>query len=177
MFIVTDYAALTKVLYYTSQLGLKKRWSNFLGRLAGKGLTSLLSFVLSYCEVVTFPLVSWVRCGAWLYWFLIFALCPTLSSTSCDCMFQWFWHWAGVQHLALPLWYSVVVIFCFPTKNVLFLIETFHLLFPMITHNLYKSNPFIKLCLGFIGMDSVIIDLSPALYRDTLTKEIYTIPL
>ena len=30
---------------------------------AGKGLTSRLSFVMSNCEVVTFPLVSWVRCG------------------------------------------------------------------------------------------------------------------
>ena len=30
---------------------------------AGKGLTSLLSFVVSNCEYVTFPLVSWVRCG------------------------------------------------------------------------------------------------------------------
>ena len=27
------------------------------------GLTSLLSFVVSNCEFVTFPLVSWVRCG------------------------------------------------------------------------------------------------------------------
>ena len=26
-----------------------------------------------YCEFVTFPLVSWVRCGTWLYRFLIFA--------------------------------------------------------------------------------------------------------
>ena len=31
---------------------------------AGKGLTSWPSFVMSYCEVVTFPLVSCVRCGA-----------------------------------------------------------------------------------------------------------------
>ena len=31
---------------------------------AGKGLAPLLSFVMSYCEVITFPLVSWVRCGA-----------------------------------------------------------------------------------------------------------------
>ena len=31
---------------------------------AGKGLTSWLSFVMSRCEVVTLPLVSWVRCGA-----------------------------------------------------------------------------------------------------------------
>ena len=30
---------------------------------AGKGLTCWLSFVVSYCEFVTFPLVSWVRCG------------------------------------------------------------------------------------------------------------------
>ena len=31
---------------------------------AGKGLTSWLSFVVSNYEFVTFPLVSWVRCGA-----------------------------------------------------------------------------------------------------------------
>ena len=31
---------------------------------AGKGLTSWLSFVVSNCEFVTFPLVSWVRCGS-----------------------------------------------------------------------------------------------------------------
>ena len=31
---------------------------------AGKGLTSWLSFVMSNCEVVTYPLVSWVRSGA-----------------------------------------------------------------------------------------------------------------
>ena len=30
---------------------------------AGKGLTSWLSFVVSRCEFVTLPLVSWVRCG------------------------------------------------------------------------------------------------------------------
>ena len=30
---------------------------------AGKGLTSSLSFVVFYCELVTFPLVSWVRYG------------------------------------------------------------------------------------------------------------------
>ena len=44
---------------------------------AGKGQTSWLSFVVSYCENVTFPLVSWVRCGTWLYRFLIFA--PSLT--------------------------------------------------------------------------------------------------
>ena len=29
----------------------------------GKGLTSWLSFVVSNCAFVTFPLISWVRCG------------------------------------------------------------------------------------------------------------------
>ena len=31
---------------------------------AGKGLTSWLSFVMSNYDVVIFPLVSWVKCGA-----------------------------------------------------------------------------------------------------------------
>ena len=31
--------------------------------IAGKGMTSWLSFVMSNCEFVTFSLVSWVRCG------------------------------------------------------------------------------------------------------------------
>ena len=31
--------------------------------LLGKRMTSWLSFVASNCEFVTFPLVSWVRCG------------------------------------------------------------------------------------------------------------------
>ena len=30
---------------------------------AGKGLTSLVSFGVFNCEFVTFPSVSWVRCG------------------------------------------------------------------------------------------------------------------
>ena len=42
-----------------------------------KGLTSWLSFVMSECEFATFPLVSWVWCGTWLYRFLIFALFHT----------------------------------------------------------------------------------------------------
>ena len=31
---------------------------------AGNRLTSWLSVVMSNCDVVTFPLVSWVTCGA-----------------------------------------------------------------------------------------------------------------
>ena len=47
----------------------------------GKGLISWLSFVMSICEFVTIPLVSWVRCGTCLYRLLIFALFLTLQNT------------------------------------------------------------------------------------------------
>ena len=46
-------------LYFCSHLFIDALWSP-----AGKGLTPWLSFMMSNCEVVTFPLVSWVRCGA-----------------------------------------------------------------------------------------------------------------
>ena len=45
---------------------------------AGKELTSWLSFAVSKCEFVTFPLVFWVRCGTLLYRFLVVA--PLLTS-------------------------------------------------------------------------------------------------
>ena len=43
---------------------------------------SWLSFVVSKCEFVTFPLVSWVGCGTWLHRFLIFAPLLTLITPS-----------------------------------------------------------------------------------------------
>ena len=46
----------------------------------GHLLPSWLSFVVSYCEFVNFPLVSWVSRGTWLYWFLILA--PLLTFTT-----------------------------------------------------------------------------------------------
>ena len=46
-------------LCFCARLFIDGLWS-----LAGKGLTFWLSFVMSNCEVITFPLVSWVRCGA-----------------------------------------------------------------------------------------------------------------
>ena len=45
-------------LFCLARLLLCALWSP-----AGEGLTSLLSFVVSNCEFVTFPLVSWARCG------------------------------------------------------------------------------------------------------------------
>ena len=44
-----------------------------------------------FCEFVTFPLVSWVRCGTWLYRFLIFAtllLCSLYNSFSLYFLFS-----------------------------------------------------------------------------------------
>ena len=47
------------VFVMLSRLFIAALWSP-----AGKGLTTWLSSVMSNCDVVTFPLVSWVRCGA-----------------------------------------------------------------------------------------------------------------
>ena len=47
---------------------------------AGKGLDSWLSFVVSNCKFVTFPLVSWVRCGT-VYPLYNDTVCSKLSLT------------------------------------------------------------------------------------------------
>ena len=62
------------LLCFRASLLIDALWSP-----AGKGLTSWLSIVMSNCEVVSFPLVSWVRCGALLYRVLIFALFLTYN--------------------------------------------------------------------------------------------------
>ena len=50
---------------------------SYRGKLNNSYLLALVCGV--YCEFVTFPLVTWVRCGTWLYRFLIFAPLPTLD--------------------------------------------------------------------------------------------------
>ena len=65
-----------------------------------------ISFVVSYCEFVTFPLVSWVRCGTWLYRFLIFAPLLTLhhlpkmgkKGVTTSCILPWY-HWPWNKHI------------------------------------------------------------------------------
>ena len=47
------------LLFFRVRLFICALWSP-----AGKGLTSWPSFVMSGCKVVTFSLLSWVRCGA-----------------------------------------------------------------------------------------------------------------
>ena len=63
---------------------------------AWKGLTSWLSLVVYKCELVTFPLVSWVRCRTWLYRFLICA--PLLT------LFQHSWK----KKINQIIWFSLV---------------------------------------------------------------------
>ena len=46
------------LLYLCARLFICALWSP-----TGKGLTSLLMFVVSNCEFVTFSFVSWVSCG------------------------------------------------------------------------------------------------------------------
>ena len=46
------------LVYLSARLFICALWSP-----AGKGLTSWLLFVVYICEFVSFPSVSWVRCG------------------------------------------------------------------------------------------------------------------
>ena len=52
-----DYVCLVFVMH-RARLFISALWSP-----AGKELIPWLSFVMSNCEVVTFLLVSWIRCG------------------------------------------------------------------------------------------------------------------
>ena len=52
------FLSILRLLCLCARLFICALWSP-----AGKWLTSLLSFMVSYCEFVTFPLVSWVRYG------------------------------------------------------------------------------------------------------------------
>ena len=53
------WLVLLVLLFFHARLFVDALWSP-----AGKGLTSWLSFVVAHCDVVTFLLVSWFRCGA-----------------------------------------------------------------------------------------------------------------
>ena len=50
----------------------------------------LLALVCSvYCEFVTFPLVSWVRFGTWLYRWLIFATLLSMTISLNNILYRW----------------------------------------------------------------------------------------
>ena len=67
-----------------SRLSIAALWSP-----AGKGPDLLALVGDVYCILFLSHVVSWVRCGAWLYRFLIFALLFYFDavgwSTVCDC--------------------------------------------------------------------------------------------
>ena len=93
---------------------------------AGKGLTSWLSFVASSVSLslshwypgsgvvldcidswsmhhyLLFPLVSWVRCGTWLYWFLIFV--PLLSLLYHISIIKQSRPWSGSSYKSCLIW-------------------------------------------------------------------------
>ena len=56
-----DHLCYTSLVFVMFSCAL---FTDALWLLAWKGLTTWLSFFISNCEVVTFPLVFWVRCGA-----------------------------------------------------------------------------------------------------------------
>ena len=56
---IIDVISVLFLSCFRARLFIDALWSP-----AGKGLTSWLSSVMSNCEVVTFLLVSWVRCVA-----------------------------------------------------------------------------------------------------------------
>ena len=55
---IIHFISVVCLLWFCARLFIVALWSP-----AGKGLISWLSLVIYNCEFVTFPLVSWVRCG------------------------------------------------------------------------------------------------------------------
>ena len=84
-------------VYFHARLLVGALWSP-----AGKGLTSWLSFVMSSCDVVTFPLVSLVRCGAWLYRFLIFVLFLTFVGTHAETLWVLYSFLRSLSYIGKP---------------------------------------------------------------------------
>ena len=66
---------------------------------AGKGLTFSLSFVVSNCEFVTFPSVSWVRCGTWSPF--AFGRYNDTSDFQLLAFKEWYLIWIEDKHLDL----------------------------------------------------------------------------
>ena len=101
------------LLCFSTHLFIDAFWSP-----AGRGPTSWLSFVMSNCEDITFLLVSWVRRGASLYGFLIFAFfltlvcCLSLSTWDLfDCSLLSSWTCLGVRFCLYGLVWFFAFIF------------------------------------------------------------------
>ena len=130
------------VLFYYAftHVYLLMPWSDLLGR---------LSFV-SNCDRVTFPLVSWVRCGAWLYRFLIFAFFLLLLVALN--------HW-GPQGVCAPLIHeNNALISPYPWKKIPQLPESIFALFPKI-FNFNSASPQIPQNMGQFSLKSIFLSI------------------
>ena len=94
------------LLCFRGHLFIDDLWSP-----AGNRQTSWLSFVMSNSEIVTLPLAFWVRCGAWLYRFLIQVLFLTMLLFVCVSVY--FPHvamdWSVVCNCDISLSYSLIL--------------------------------------------------------------------
>ena len=120
---------------------------------AGKGLTSWLSFMASNCEFVTFPLVSWVRCGTWLYWFLIFA--PLLTLTTCRLIPSIFFHkshWPHFCFYIFGLWSDLESYGCSVGSKYWYLLLEFIPLFATRVLVIVSIDSYITFQLIFVQM-------------------------
>ena len=73
-----------KTIVFRQSVGFAHNTQSSWGGGGGGGGAGLLALVCGvFCEFVTFPLVSWVRCGTWLYRFLIFATLLTFTVGDC----------------------------------------------------------------------------------------------
>ena len=81
-FFCGSFVFLCLVFFMLSRLFIAALWSP-----VGKGLTSWLLLLILIVFLLTPLLVSWARCGTWLYRFLIFAVFLTfiqLPDAICD---------------------------------------------------------------------------------------------
>ena len=92
-----------------------------------------------YCEFVTFPLVSWVRCGTWLYRFLIFAPLLTFIIWKLQTCGPLNIQWTSLSPLNQYMWEDPLVLNCKPG-----IIELFTIASAMVIY--VSTLPWIPTC-------------------------------
>ena len=137
-------------------------------------MADLLALVCGVCcEFVTFPMVSWVRCGTWLYRFLIFPPLLTLISISTasaappdvkhdldywlSCM-RWFLVFLSLSHavswVGCGTWLYRFLIF--PPLLTLISISTASAAPPDVKHDLYSWLSCMRWFLVFLSLSHVV---------------------
>ena len=106
-----------------------------------------------FSEFVTFPLVSWVRCGTWLYRFLIFATLLTLILTD-----FWSLHPYLLCSRTTTQWRYLS---CFG-RNFWNVLTPIHIIRDSYTKILYRLNVFQGLVVKGIVKEYVFVMLMPS---------------